>query len=90
MHGVTILITAFAIAKTLANSAPAQTPAPSLRDAVIKRANSCTFSGSDGYSAASVSKTSCSTIVLSALTVPGGETLDLENLTNGTTVSQGF
>ncbi len=43
-------------------------------------------SGSSGYSLASVSKASCSTIVLSSLQVPGGETLNLENLNDGTTV----
>ncbi|GAW22351.1 hypothetical protein ANO14919_118880 [Xylariales sp. No.14919] len=62
------------------------TSAPRLEDAVVPRADACTFSGSLGYSSASVSKTSCSTIVLSSLQVPGGETLDLEGLNDGTTV----
>ncbi|KAH6643445.1 glycoside hydrolase [Truncatella angustata] len=79
-------MTAFAVAKTCATPAPAPTPGPSLEDAVVKRANSCTFSGSNGYSSASISKTACSTIVLSALTVPGGKTLNLEGLRDDTTV----
>ncbi|KAI1310973.1 glycoside hydrolase [Xylaria venustula] len=67
-------------------SAPLVTPAPRLEDALVRRADSCTFSGSLGYSSASVSKASCSTIVLSSLQVPGGETLNLEDLNDGTTV----
>ncbi|KAI0006985.1 glycoside hydrolase [Xylariaceae sp. FL0662B] len=67
---------------------PAPTPAPSLENAAAKRdATACTFSGSDGYSSASASKAACSTIVLSALTVPAGVTLDLEDLNDGTTVT---
>ncbi|KAI1742477.1 glycoside hydrolase [Xylaria scruposa] len=66
--------------------APVVTPAPRLEDAVAPRADACTFSGSLGYSSASVSKASCSTIVLSSLQVPGGKTLNLEKLNDGTTV----
>ncbi|KAI8634642.1 glycoside hydrolase family 28 protein [Xylariaceae sp. FL1651] len=69
--------------------APAITPAPRLANAVAPRrtnTSACTFSGSLGYSSASKSKASCSTIVLSALQVPGGKTLNLENLKEGTTV----
>jgi hypothetical protein len=70
--------------------APVVTPAPRLEDAVVPRAaaasSACTFSGSLGYSSASVSKASCSTIVLSSLQVPGGKTLDLEKLNDGTVV----
>ncbi|KAI0195153.1 glycoside hydrolase [Xylaria flabelliformis] len=66
--------------------APLVTPAPRLEDAVAPRADACTFSGSLGYSSASVSKSSCSTIVLSSLQVPGGKTLNLEKLNDGTTV----
>ncbi|KAJ3578602.1 hypothetical protein NPX13_g1962 [Xylaria arbuscula] len=62
------------------------TSAPRLEDAISPRADSCTFSGSLGYSSASVSKASCSTIVLSSLQVPGGKTLNLEKLNDGTTV----
>ncbi|KAI1824819.1 glycoside hydrolase [Xylaria intraflava] len=67
-------------------SPPVVTSAPRLEDAVVPRASDCTFSGSLGYSSASASKASCSTIVLSSLQVPGGETLDLEDLNDGTTV----
>ncbi|KAI1423819.1 glycoside hydrolase family 28 protein [Xylaria sp. FL1777] len=70
----------------LGAAAPMVTPAPRLENAVAPRANSCTFSGSLGYSSASVSKASCSTIVLSSLQVPGGKTLNLEKLNDGTTV----
>ncbi|KAI2630445.1 glycoside hydrolase [Xylaria nigripes] len=68
------------------NSPPVVTPAPRLEDAAVPRANECTFSGSMGYLSASASKKSCSTIVLSSLEVPGGETLNLEGLNDGTTV----
>lgn len=53
---------------------------------VEKRATTCTFSGSNGASLASKSKTSCSTIVLSAVAVPSGTTLDLTDLNDGTHV----
>jgi hypothetical protein len=69
--------------------APVVTPAPRLEDAVapaVAAESACTFSGSLGYSSASVSKASCSTIVLSSLQVPGGKTLNLEKLSDGTTV----
>ena len=58
------------------------TAAPKLAE----RATSCTFSGSNGASSASKSKTACSTIVLSAVAVPSGSTLDLTGLKDGTTV----
>ncbi|KAL6412493.1 putative extracellular polygalacturonase [Ilyonectria robusta] len=73
----------------LAAPAPEPTAAPNLERAVAKRASngsSCTFSGSDGYSEASASKSSCATIVLSALTVPSGTTLDLTDLPDDTEV----
>lgn len=63
---------------------PAITEAPSL----AKRATSCTFSGSEGASKASVSQKSCSTIILSAVAVPSGTTLDLSDLEDDTTVSK--
>lgn len=60
-------------------AAPAVTPAPKLLP--YKRSSSsgsaCTFTGSDGADAASASKASCATIVLSGVTVPSGTTLDL-------------
>ncbi|KAL1982003.1 hypothetical protein VTN96DRAFT_1827 [Rasamsonia emersonii] len=65
-----------------ATDAPAPTPPPKLEE----RATTCTFSGSDGASSASKSKTSCSTIVLSDVAVPSGTTLDLTNLNDGTHV----
>ncbi|KAI1116224.1 glycoside hydrolase [Nemania sp. NC0429] len=80
---VTLLLGAVGV---LGTPAPVVTPAPRLEDAVAPRASSCTFSGSLGYSSASVSKASCSTIVLSSLQVPGGKTLNLEKLKDGTTV----
>ncbi|CAG8014978.1 unnamed protein product [Penicillium olsonii] len=58
------------------------TAAPKLEE----RATSCTFSGSAGASSASKSKTACATIVLSAVAVPSGTTLDLTGLNDGTTV----
>ncbi|TGJ82653.1 hypothetical protein E0Z10_g6102 [Xylaria hypoxylon] len=67
-------------------AAPMITSSPRLEDAIAPRADACTFSGSLGYSSASVSKASCSTIVLSSLQVPGGKTLNLEGLKDGTTV----
>lgn len=70
------------VACVLASPAPAVTPAPD----VEKRATTCTFSGSNGASSASKSKTSCSTIVLSGITVPSGTTLDLTGLNEKTTV----
>ncbi|OJZ80658.1 glycoside hydrolase family 28 protein [Aspergillus luchuensis CBS 106.47] len=64
---------------------PLVTPPPKLDD-LAKRATSCTFSGSEGASSASKSKTSCSTIVLSDVAVPSGTTLDLTDLNDGTHV----
>lgn len=60
------------------------TPAPVAN--IVKRATSCTFSGSDGASLASVSQKSCSTIVLSDVAVPSGVTLDLSDLPDNTHV----
>ncbi|KAF4633628.1 hypothetical protein G7Y89_g4489 [Cudoniella acicularis] len=71
-----------ALATVLAAPAPVPTAAPDL----AKRATTCTFSGSNGASSASKSKTSCSTIVISAIAVPSGVTLDLTGLNDGTSV----
>lgn len=49
-------------------------------------ATNCTFSGSSGYSDVSAKKSSCSTIIIDSLEVPAGETLDLEDLNDFTTV----
>lgn len=46
----------------------------------------CTFSGPDGYLQISQAKNSCSDIVLDSLEIPGGVTLNLEKLNDGTTV----
>ena len=64
---------------------PVVTPAPSPAE-IQKRATSCTFSGSNGASLASVSQKSCSTIVLSSVAVPSGVTLNLSDLEDDTTV----
>lgn len=81
------LLAASLAASVLAAPAPLPTPAPDLSKAKGKRATSCTFSGSNGYSLASESQAECATIVLSALTVPSGVTLDLSKLEDDTTVS---
>jgi len=75
------LVVLSALSTVFAAPAPAPTPGPNLE----KRA-SCTFSGSTGASAASKSKAACATIVLSAIAVPSGVTLDLTSLTQGTHV----
>lgn len=49
-------------------------------------ATNCTFTGTDGYLEVNQTKNSCSTIILDSLQVPGGVTLNLENLNDGTTV----
>ncbi|KAK7729816.1 hypothetical protein SLS53_009184 [Cytospora paraplurivora] len=80
-----LLAAAFAatvLASPVAEPGPAITPAP--EPALVKRATSCTFSGSSGASLASKSQKSCSTIVLSALVVPSGTTLDLSDLEDDT------
>jgi polygalacturonase len=51
---------------------------------------SCTFTGSTGAASAIASKSSCSTITLNNVAVPAGQTLDLSNLGQGTTVSRRF
>lgn len=78
-----MVLSSLLVSGVLAAPAPAPTVAPKLED----RATSCTFSGSGGASSASKSKTSCSTIVLSAVAVPSGITLDLTGLNSGTHVS---
>lgn len=81
-------------ATVVASPAPMPTAAPSPREVdeafhernIEKRAATCTFSGSLGYSSASKSKAACSTIILDALTVPGGVTLDMTDLPDDTTI----
>ncbi|KAL2844287.1 glycoside hydrolase [Aspergillus pseudodeflectus] len=69
-------------------ASPAQpliTASPTV-NTVNKRADSCTFSGSNGAASASKSQASCATIVLSDVAVPSGTTLDLSDLEDDTTV----
>jgi polygalacturonase len=68
-------------------AAPAAVPAPHPTPAAqLNKRASCTFSGSTGASLVSKSKASCATIVISAVAVPSGVTLDLTDLTSGTHV----
>lgn len=87
MVQLSILLALGAAALVAAAPAPVAdaAPAPSPKAKLHKR-ESCTFSGSTGASLVSVSKADCATITLSALTVPSGTTLDLEDLTEGTKV----
>lgn len=71
-------------ASAVAAPAPTITPAP--KPEVVKRASSCTFSGSNGAAEASKSQSSCATMVLSDVAVPSGTTLDLSSLADDTTV----
>ncbi|KAK4897851.1 hypothetical protein LTR27_004623 [Elasticomyces elasticus] len=82
-----ILSVALALCSTgvVAVPAPQVTAAPLAAD-LAKRATSCTFSGAAGAAAASKSKASCVTIVLSSVAVPSGTTLDLTGLKAGTHV----
>ena len=83
---VSFLAAAYLAASALASpvAAPAPTPAP--EPELVKRATSCTFSGSAGAASASKSQASCATIVLSSVAVPSGTTLDLSKLADGTSV----
>ncbi|KAJ5128152.1 extracellular polygalacturonase [Penicillium atrosanguineum] len=68
----------------LAASLVAAAPAPSRVSELVKKSSStCTFTEA---ARASASKSSCSTIVLSDIEVPAGETLDLTDLNDGTKV----
>lgn len=64
---------------------PVASPVPTAPATLAKR-DSCTFSGSDGAASASKSKSDCSTIIISAVTVPAGEELNLKDLEDDTTV----
>ncbi|KAI6356922.1 hypothetical protein MCOR25_007830 [Pyricularia grisea] len=46
----------------------------------------CVFGGSDGIARIGKSKTSCSSLVISAMKISAGQTLDLTNLQDGSTV----
>ena len=83
LYLTSIVLGAGAIVNALP-AATAITNADMLENAVnISSSGSCTFTDAD---AASASKTSCSTIVLSDITVPAGETLDLTDLNDDTAV----
>lgn len=87
MHFLSIIALTASLAVPAAIAAPAApaiTPAPEA--AVVKRATSCTFSGSAGAASASKSQTSCATIVLNNVAVPSGTTFDLSKLADDTTV----
>lgn len=74
------------IAAALAATAMAS-PAPIMKaEDVMKRASSCTFSGSSGAADAMKQQASCSTITLKDLEVPAGTTLDLTKLKDNTKV----
>lgn len=97
MQTIAALVLAAAAARPVLASpapAPAPTPAPSPLEvaeaieerAIEARAATCKFTGSLGYSSASKSKSSCSTIILDSLTVPAGVTLDMTDLPDNTVV----
>lgn len=74
------------IAAALAASTMAS-PAPIMKaDDVMKRASSCTFSGSSGAADAMKQQASCSTITLKDLEVPAGTTLDLTKVKDNTKI----
>lgn len=58
-------------------------PAPSRVSEFAKKASTCTFTSA---SEASESISSCSDVVLSGIEVPAGETLDLSDAADGSTV----
>ncbi|RAH46772.1 glycoside hydrolase family 28 protein [Aspergillus brunneoviolaceus CBS 621.78] len=82
---LSLALGAITVSANPAPEPPAITAAPKVGD-LEKRATTCTFSGSNGASSASKSKTSCSTIILSSVAVPSGTTLDLTDLNEGTHV----
>lgn len=84
MAGILGLIVVAGCLLSTAVAVPAPEPTAAAR--LEERAASCTFSGSNGASLASMSKSSCATIVLSAVAVPSGTTLDLTGLNSGTQV----
>lgn len=81
---VVALTASLAATAIAAPAAPVITPAPEA--AIVKRATSCTFSGSAGAASASKSQTACATIVLNNVAVPSGTTFDLSKLADDTTV----
>lgn len=80
------------IAALLSARAARANPVPAAQDAPLVAArhntsSSCTFTGAQGYADVVAAKTRCADIVLASLQVPGGVTLDLEGLRDGTTVT---
>ncbi|RDW62700.1 hypothetical protein BP5796_11002 [Coleophoma crateriformis] len=66
--------------------APVPTAAPNLDEAqTLQKRTSCTFTGSNA-AAVSASAKNCATVVISAMTVPSGTTLDMSKLSQGSTV----
>lgn len=65
----------------------AAAPSNKVTKSTKSSATTCTFTSA---ASASASKTSCTNIVLSGITVPAGKTLDLTGLTSGTTVTVSF
>ncbi|TVY31161.1 Polygalacturonase, partial [Lachnellula hyalina] len=86
MFQLSTILSLAATAISLVSAVPVAAPEPTAAPELAKRAT-CTFSGSTGASAVSVSKAACATIVLSSVVVPAGETLDLTDLTSGTHVT---
>ncbi|KAM3071423.1 hypothetical protein ACMFMG_009021 [Clarireedia jacksonii] len=91
MMRTTLALLAVFAAPIIANpvAMPIPTAAPSPKEvevALAKRAVTCTFSGTLGYSSAIQSKASCDTIYLNTLTVPAGVTLDMTGLKNNAQV----
>ena len=81
----TAIISALVAGSALVAAAPANAPAPTAAAKLEERASSsCTFTDA---AAASKSKTSCSTIVLSSIAVPSGTTLDMTGLKDNTVVT---
>lgn len=64
-------------------SLSAAAPAPSRVSDLTKRSSTCTFTAA---SQATESASGCSEIVLDNIEVPAGETLDLSDVDDGTTV----
>ncbi|KAI0014915.1 Endopolygalacturonase [Xylariomycetidae sp. FL0641] len=87
VHFTASLLLALAAAAAASPVAgPMVTPAPALHKRSHKSSGACTFSGSDGAAKASASAKDCATIVMSSVAVPSGETLDLSDVSDGSTI----
>ena len=69
---------------TSSAAAATSSSAGAVSNASVTAASGCTFTDAD---AAIKGKSSCSSIVLSGITVPAGETLDMTDLADGTTLT---